>query len=1241
MPSSVSDPVRGYGGVYRRRVVAVLLTIMLMMVLGGRSHAGFINGGFEEGTFNGWTLEHGTSTGGLINFSPGADGHAYIINNQTDPYSPFDSPFFGSFMARMNEVAPDADATRISQTATMLPGETDLYVVWGAVLQDAGHDPPDQPFFRIEITKNGDIIASESFNVDYLIVHGRPSAAGFYYDSGHFHLSGFVPGDVVKVSLTAADCSATGHSGYAYLDGIGTVAIPQEIGVSESEVNLTSGTGEISYYDEFLGNDGIKRTFTIQNYGTDPLENLTAVITGPGAASYVATPLETNVLTAGQRTTFDVTFHPLALGPQTANLRITSNDADEGNFDIQLTGNGSDTMQASFPSPAAIPFVHTGFSATGIQLLQPTLGFTPGVAVKLTLLDNTGPDPVIGTFTGLPEGSMIQASQGPVLWNFQLSYIGGTGNDIELTHIDPEIDVLPEALTPPYASGQSTENFGGVLPGSNVVRNFVAGNSGNVPLTNLSATIEGPHAGDFAVAELGSSLATGASDPFTVTFTPLDTGTRSATLVIHSDDPDESEFRIFLTGEGHVVLPAAVDQPAWTPANGGNAPWFGQAVVTHDGIDAGRSGPLADGQSSTMDVVVEGPGTLSFWWKVSSEAGYDFLEFAIDGAVQKNRISGEIGWEQRSFIIPTGSHTLSWRYQKDLAFAAGTDAGWVDEIVWSPSSITLAEAIDNPAWTLANTGNTPWLSQTTVTHDGADAGRSGPVTDGQSTTMDTVVEGPGTLSFWWKASSESGYDFLEFTVDGSALKIRISGEVDWEKRTIPIGAGLHTLSWRYVKDGNTAAGADAGWVDQVVFNTTTATLAEAVDQPAWSFTDSGTVPWQGQTTVTHDTIDAGRSGTVTDGQSSTMDTVVDGPGTLSFWWKVSSEADFDYLEFTVDGTAQKVRISGQSGWQQRTHTLPAGSHTLSWRYVKDGSTAAGADAGWVDQIVWTPADVPLAEAVDQPTWTFTNPGDAPWLGQTTVTQDAVDAARSGPVADSQSSTMTTVVEGPGTISFWWKVSSEANADFLEFTLNATEQKARISGEAGWEKKTYTLSAGSHTLGWRYFKDATTAAGSDAGWVDRITFTEPGGTEDSAYSIWATAHFSPTDLLNPAISGPDADPNHDGVVNLLHFAFNLAPFDNGSVILQPGTGTFGLPTSRVVDLGGRRLVVEYIRRKASTDPGVTYTAQFTGTLGSWQNSTTLEIVESIDATWERVIVQDHIAGSARRFVRVQVLPPPAP
>lgn len=89
-----------------------------------------------------------------------------------------------------------------------------------------------------------------------------------------------------------------------------------------------------------------------------------------------------------------------------------------------------------------------------------------------------------------------------------------------------------------------------------------------------------------------------------------------------------------------------------------------------------------------------------------------------------------------------------------------------------------------------------------------------------------------------------------------------------------------------------------------------------------------------------------------------MQTTVTGPGTLSFWWRVSSESNYDWLEFQLNGVLQEGRISGEVAWLQKTFTLPVGTHTLRWRYIKDGSVNTGADAGYVDQVVFTPS-VPI------------------------------------------------------------------------------------------------------------------------------------------------------------------------------------------------------------------------------------------------------------------------------------------
>lgn len=121
----------------------------------------------------------------------------------------------------------------------------------------------------------------------------------------------------------------------------------------------------------------------------------------------------------------------------------------------------------------------------------------------------------------------------------------------------------------------------------------------------------------------------------------------------------------------------------------GISPWFGQTNISHDGVAAAQSGPIGDSQQSILRTTVSGPGTLDFWWKVSSEQWFDFLNFAINGQIQA-AISGEVDWQIEHFEIPPGNNLLSWTYVKDPSSSAGLDAGWLDQVVYrtNPPVIT-------------------------------------------------------------------------------------------------------------------------------------------------------------------------------------------------------------------------------------------------------------------------------------------------------------------------------------------------------------------------------------------------------------------------------------------------------------------------------------------------------------------------------------------------------------------------
>src|SRR6185436_14596427 len=97
-------------------------------------------------------------------------------------------------------------------------------------------------------------------------------------------------------------------------------------------------------------------------------------------------------------------------------------------------------------------------------------------------------------------------------------------------------------------------------------------------------------------------------------------------------------------------------------------------------------------QQTSLSTTVLGPGRLTFWWKVSSEDGYDFLDFYVNNTLQ-DEITGEIDWEQRTFSIPAGQSTLTWVYFKDNVSAAGQDAGWVDLVNYLPAPVLTPEML--------------------------------------------------------------------------------------------------------------------------------------------------------------------------------------------------------------------------------------------------------------------------------------------------------------------------------------------------------------------------------------------------------------------------------------------------------------------------------------------------------------------------------------------------------------------
>ncbi|MCL4176341.1 MAG: S8 family serine peptidase [Verrucomicrobia bacterium] len=126
----------------------------------------------------------------------------------------------------------------------------------------------------------------------------------------------------------------------------------------------------------------------------------------------------------------------------------------------------------------------------------------------------------------------------------------------------------------------------------------------------------------------------------------------------------------------------------------------------------------------------------------------------------------------------------------------------------------------------------------------------------------------------------------------------------------------------------------------------------------YNFNPMGSVAaWQVQAELAALGKYAARAGATGHGQQSGLQlTEVLDAGIGSFSLKVSSEASWDGLEFYLNGLRLQ-RWSGQVDWLTFEFSVPAGTNTLEWRYVKDFTLNAGMDTALIDNLL-----LPLATA---------------------------------------------------------------------------------------------------------------------------------------------------------------------------------------------------------------------------------------------------------------------------------------
>jgi len=114
------------------------------------------------------------------------------------------------------------------------------------------------------------------------------------------------------------------------------------------------------------------------------------------------------------------------------------------------------------------------------------------------------------------------------------------------------------------------------------------------------------------------------------------------------------------------------------------------------------------------------------------------------------------------------------------------------------------------------------------------------------------------------------------------------------------------------------------------------------------WTTSGDAPWRNCFTESYFGCGSIVSGNIDDRESSTIAFSCDAD-TLSFYLKVSSEYDYDFLQLYIDG-ALIEEWSGEIDWTYEEFALDPGTNSVEFVYDKDSSGSTGDDCAWVDMV---------------------------------------------------------------------------------------------------------------------------------------------------------------------------------------------------------------------------------------------------------------------------------------------------
>ena len=247
-----------------------------------------------------------------------------------------------------------------------------------------------------------------------------------------------------------------------------------------------------------------------------------------------------------------------------------------------------------------------------------------------------------------------------------------------------------------WSDGETVYAAGSACPYLKAVQTLTAvwaANTLSAPVITAPATYEADSATVTITADEGASIyytmdgskptaeSTLYSQPFEVE------GNATVRAIAVRDNYFDSEVSQFEVTRLTWTFGEYLNCPGRTFMTGGDAEWVRAKGVSADGF-ALRSGTVGNSQTSRLETVVYGAGTVRFSCKVDGEIVkkivYDGLAFSVDG-VQQGDLMGDADWTEKTFTVTgDGRHVLGWLYVKDEeGDGGGEDCAWLDCVSWT------------------------------------------------------------------------------------------------------------------------------------------------------------------------------------------------------------------------------------------------------------------------------------------------------------------------------------------------------------------------------------------------------------------------------------------------------------------------------------------------------------------------------------------------------------------------------